>query len=123
MGISFHGHQLVRLQSVAVVAGSLIYSAAAEIPCGYEVTAVILGPWCNDNLGFAPTRGKGLNEAGDVIGFYTRCSIGPDEAFVWRPGLGLFTLNRPAGFDRARAAAVDAPAPFPSRLNTRVGAS
>ena len=72
-------------------------AATAQIPCAYEVTAVIQGPWC-PIFGFPPTTGRGITEDGAVVGHYTSCLIGPGEAFYWSESTGFVTLERPAGY-------------------------
>jgi len=37
----------------------------------------------------------GINEAGDVAGYYSSCDLGPERAFVWTADAGLVTLNIP----------------------------
>ncbi|MCI0348158.1 MAG: hypothetical protein L0Z53_01925, partial [Acidobacteriales bacterium] len=47
--------------------------ALAQIPCGYEVTAVIQGPECGI-FGFPPIAATGLSPNGRwVVGFYYSC--------------------------------------------------
>ena len=75
----------------------------AQDPCGYEVAAIIKGPWCGDLLGFPPTTPTARDDSGAVAGFYSHCLFGPDEAFVWTSDGGLVTLDRPTGFTDALA--------------------
>lgn len=72
--------------------------SVAQMPCQYEITA-IAAPSCRGLS--SPTRGTGINEAGQIVGYYTTCAIGADEAFRWDPRTGLVTLPRPAGVDMA----------------------
>ncbi|MCH7720635.1 MAG: hypothetical protein IH988_06545 [Planctomycetes bacterium] len=82
-------------------------AATAQIPCGYEVTAVIQGPWCGEIFGYPPTRGRAVTEDGAVVGYYTSCDIGPGEAFYWSESTGFVTLDRPAGYTSATARDID----------------
>ncbi|MCH7720634.1 MAG: hypothetical protein IH988_06540 [Planctomycetes bacterium] len=82
-------------------------AATAQIPCGYEVTAVIQGPWCGEIFGYPPTRGRGVTEDGAVVGYYTSCDIGPGEAFYWSESTGFVTLSRPPGYTSATARDID----------------
>ena len=61
--------------------------------CRYEVT-VITGPSCPP-LGIPPTRGKAINERGDVAGFYSVCGLGADQAYLWTQEQGLVLLSIP----------------------------
>ena len=81
-------------------------AAHAQIPCGYEVTAVIQGPWC-PIFGFPPTTGRAVTEDGAVVGHYTSCLIGPSEAFYWSESTGFVTLDRPPGYVSAAAWDID----------------
>lgn len=96
----------------SLVTGSLAVlppatAATAQIPCGYEVTAVIQGPWCGEIFGYPPTRGRAVTEDGAVVGFYTSCDIGPGEAFYWSESTGFVTLDRPPGYTSATARDID----------------
>ncbi|MCH8165106.1 MAG: hypothetical protein IH889_05815 [Planctomycetes bacterium] len=86
----------------------LLVTAAghAQIPCAYEVTAVIQGPWC-PIFGFPPTFGRGITEDGAVVGSYNSCVIGPSEAFYWSESTGFVTLDRPPDSVGAAAADID----------------
>jgi probable HAF family extracellular repeat protein len=81
---------------VALGAGS-----GAWAQCQYDLASVH-GPDC-DPLPTSPTRGSGINEAGQVVGYYTVCAIGTGEAFLWDGGPDLITLERPAGVGGAGA--------------------
>ncbi len=98
-----------RLGSVIPITLAILLVTAAvhaQIPCAYEVTAVIQGPWC-PIFGFPPTYGRGITEDGAVVGHYTSCLIGPSEAFYWSESTGFVTLSRPPGFSSAAALGVD----------------
>ena len=89
----------------ALVLGVTVATAAmcardAAAQCHYGVT-LIQGPWC-EPFEYPPTHGKGINEAGDVVGYYTSCDIGPEKAFVWTADSGFVTLNIP-GANQAKA--------------------
>ena len=75
------------------VATAAMCACDAEAQCHYGVT-LIQGPWC-EPFEYPPTHGKGINEAGDVVGYYTSCDIGPEKAFVWTADSGFVTLNIP----------------------------
>ncbi len=88
---SYHVPVLVLGVTVATAA---VCTRDAEAQCQYEVT-VAQGPWCGDIFQYPPTYGKGINEAGDVAGYYSSCDLGPERAFVWTAEAGLVTLNIP----------------------------
>ena len=76
-------------------------SAHAQIPCEYEVTAIIQAPECPP-FGFPPTIGMGISEPIDgglpyVVGHVQSCVIGPDVAFLWTPGQGIQLIPTPPG--------------------------
>ena len=82
--------------------GLLLASSAAQGQCQYEVT-VIQAPAC-PIFGFQPTRGRGTNALGHVVGFHCRCLLETlDIAFFWTPESGLVDLAIPFGFSDARA--------------------
>ena len=67
----------------------------AQIPCSYEVQIIASPLDCG--LGPVNTYGLGLNERGDVVGYY-RCPLWDHtEAFLWTAEDGFVTLDRPAG--------------------------
>jgi probable HAF family extracellular repeat protein len=80
------------LAYLVVVAGPLA-DRSAPGQCAYDV-AIISGPECPP-FGEPPTRGVGVNEDGVVVGFYSVCTIGPDQAYVWTAESGLVTLDIP----------------------------
>ena len=84
-----------------------VVPAVGQDPCGYEVAEIIKGPWCGELLGYSPLTSYALDDSGAVAGYYINCLIGPDEAFTWTSDGGLDTLERPAGFSRARARDVE----------------
>ena len=86
---------LAALAAVAV-------SPAVRGQCQYEITAVIQGPECGI-FGFPPIVGTALSDSGEVVGWYTACTIGTDEAFYWSAETGFVTLDRPPGVYAAKA--------------------
>lgn len=70
----------------------LVQAAGAQ--CTYSVT-LIAGPECPP-YGTPPTFGTGLNEAGEVCGTYTACTLGPNTPFVWSAETGLVVLQIPS---------------------------
>ena len=103
---------LIGPKCAATVTILIAASSQAAIPCGYEVSAVIQGPFCGI-LGYPPTRALGISEDGGVVGFYSACTAGPKEAYVWTPQLdqplpacqaarrvGPISPNRPGGVQR-----------------------
>ena len=67
----------------------------AQMPCQYEVTAIIQPPECPP-FGIPPTIGRGISEPIDgglpnVVGYYLSCAIGPNTAFVWIGNENRFT--------------------------------
>ncbi len=89
--------------ATGLLAGSI--GAYAQIACGYEVQ-IIQAPFC-EPFGFPPTRGKGISETGEIVGFYSACVIGPGRAFRWTEETGLVTLEIPDGFTASGAEDID----------------
>jgi len=93
-----------------IVAGSLGFpltaSAGAQIPCAYEVSAIIQGPYCGI-YGYPPTIPSDIGESGEVVGYYYVCAIGPNVPFLWTEASGLVTLDLPAGFNEGDAWDID----------------
>ena len=87
---------------VAALAAAAV-SPAVLAQCNYEITATIQGPECGI-FGFPPTFGTALSDNGEVVGWYTACTIGTDEAFYWSEKTGFVTLDRPPGVYAAYAA-------------------
>ena len=81
-----------------------VTATGAQAQCQYDVT-IIQAPVCPAPLEEPPvTIAIGLNELGQVVGYHRQCDeLTFDEAFVWTPETGLLTLDRPTGFDGARA--------------------
>ena len=81
-----------------------VTATSAHAQCQYDVT-VIQAPVCPPPLAEPPaTFATGLNELGQVVGYHRQCDeLTDEEAFVWSPGTGLVTLERPAGVTRAEA--------------------
>ena len=77
-------------------------SPAVLAQCQYTITATIQGPECGI-FGFPPTFGTALSDNGEVVGWYTACTIGTDEAFYWSEETGFVTLDRPPGVFAAMA--------------------
>ena len=75
---------------------------SAQIPCGYEITAIIQGPFCGA-FGFPPTVPVSITEGGDVVGRYNVCTVGPSLPFLWSKDAGFTTLSVPQGFSSGRA--------------------
>lgn len=73
---------------------------SACAPCSYSLSSAA-GPHCGPAE--SPTLGRGINEAGLVVGAYGLCLLGPSEAFVWDGRQELVTLGRPLGVDEAGA--------------------
>ena len=80
----------------------------AQIPCAYEVTAIIQAPECPP-FGFPPTIGTAISEPihgglPNVVGYYQSCTIGPDTAFLWiGKEANFITLPMPPGTISSRA--------------------
>ena len=98
----------VAARGAAPIAGLVAALAAAAVSpavrgqCNYEITAIIQGPECGI-FGFPPTFGTALSDNGEVVGWYTACTIGTDEAFYWSEATGFVTLDRPPGVYAAMA--------------------
>lgn len=105
-----------RLGSVVPITfATLLVTAAvgAQIPCGYDVT-IIQAPE-TPPFGFPPTLGFGINESGDVCGYWS--VLGPDEhAFVWTAETGLITLDPPPGVSSAIASDIEDGGPVVGRM-------
>lgn len=74
---------------------------AAPGQCEYEVTLITV-PECPP-FGVPPAQPQSVNNAGDVVGYYPACSIGPDQPFLWTVQTDLITIALPAGFSYGRA--------------------
>ena len=85
----------------AVVVAVTTPSAHAQIPCSYDVQIIASPLDCG--LGTVNTFGLGLNEHGDVVGYYFCPLWDHDEAFVWTAEEGFVTLERPQGVSSAIA--------------------
>ena len=97
--------RLTRLTLCAVAAAGLATRAGAQ--CQYELTVIQAGPANCDPFPPSPTHGSGINESTQVVGSYTVCAIGSDEAFLWDGGPEVITLERPPGVGRAWAADIN----------------
>ncbi len=82
-------------------------SAHGQIPEEYEITAVIVGPFCNDIFPFPPTKGQGITADGVVAGYYDACVIGPEIPFIWTQDDGLVDIPMPGEFQHGRAFGID----------------
>ena len=91
-------HTRLTLCALAVVS----LPPCAHAQCQYQLTA-FQGPSCDFTE--SPTRGTGINEAGQVVGYYTLCALGPEETFLW-DGV-LVTLQRPPGITDADASDIN----------------
>jgi uncharacterized membrane protein len=69
--------------------------------CLYQPT-VINGPAC-PFVGQAALIPTGMNNHGEVVGFWEHCDTPATEAFFWSESTGLITLPRPDGVGGARA--------------------
>jgi probable HAF family extracellular repeat protein len=78
----------------------------AQIPCGYEVTAAIQGPFCSP-FGYPPTIPTAIGANGLVVGYYYLCVVGPSRPFRWTPGAGFVPLALPLGFNEGAAWGID----------------
>lgn len=78
---------------------------AAQIPCGYEVTAIIQAPECPP-FGYPPILPSELNELGWVVGHVISCVIDPDVAFLWTPEGGLEAIPMPPQTSQSHALAI-----------------
>ena len=89
---------MVGLGAGIVAASNVV---CAQIPCEYEVQIIASPLDCG--LGTVNTFGLGLNEHGDVVGYY-RCPLwNHTEAFLWTAEEGFVTLQRPQGVSSAIA--------------------
>jgi len=75
------GARRAALMLGAVVA-AVSSAAGAACPPRYEVTAIIEGPDCGEPWGTAHIAPWGMNDRGDVVGWFC-CTVGYDHAFVW----------------------------------------
>lgn len=84
------------------VAAAVLHGSApgACPPCVYQLDTV--AATACDPVD-SPTLGRGINEAGIVVGAYTVCGFGTGEAFSWDGESPLHTLPRPAGIGGAGA--------------------
>ncbi len=100
---------VARLAALAIIAALLLATRPtfAQIPEEYEITAVIVGPFCNDTFHFAPTTGHGINADGVVTGYHKPCALGPDTPFIWTEQGGVVNIPMPTGFQSGRAFGID----------------
>ena len=85
----------------------MLSAQAVAQPCGgYEVTAIIQTP-VDCGFGFDTTTAVGLNDDGDVVGYYWCSGWEHKEAFVWTAKEGFVTLERPQGIESARAVGIN----------------
>ncbi|MEE8153454.1 MAG: DUF3466 family protein [Phycisphaerales bacterium] len=83
-----------------VLAGTNV--VCAQIPCSYDVQIIASSNGCG-GFGTVNTVGLGLNEHGDVVGYY-KCPLwNHSEAFLWTADGGFVTLQRPQGVSSAIA--------------------
>ncbi|MFB3105111.1 MAG: DUF3466 family protein, partial [Pseudomonadales bacterium] len=94
-----------RIWAIAGVAAGFVASCnvvTAQIPCSYEVQIIASSNGCG-GFGTVNTFGLGLNEHGDVVGYY-KCPLwNHSEAFLWTADGGFVTLQRPQGVSSAIA--------------------
>ncbi len=101
-------HNCMSLSVAAIVGGLAVPTASAQMPCGYEVTAIVQAPKCPPH-GYPATLGLGISEPIDgglpnVVGFYLNCAVGPNTAFVWIGNENKFTtLDFPFGTSQSQA--------------------
>jgi probable HAF family extracellular repeat protein len=105
MGFSFSRDRLIAI--FAAVIGIATAIARGEVPCRYEVSAVIQGPWCGSFFEYPPTFATNIGKDGRVVGHYWSCDVGPSEAFLWTSNQGFLTLPRPSGYSEAIAEDID----------------
>lgn len=94
------------LLAAALAVGSIARHASAQIPCGYEVAAVIKGPFCSP-FGYPTTIPSDIGEDGTVVGSYAECTIGPPVPFRWSPSEGFESLAVPFGYSAGGAQGID----------------
>ena len=95
--MSIKNHRRRMLVMAGLGAGMLAGTnvVCAQIPCSYDVQIIASPLDCG--LGTVITYGLGLNEHGDVVGYY-RCPLwNHTEAFLWTAKQGFITLQRPQG--------------------------
>ncbi len=94
-----------RIWAIAGLAAGLVASCnvvSAQIPCSYEVQIIASSNGCG-GFGTVNTFGLGVNEHGDVVGYY-KCPLwNHSEAFLWTADGGFVTLQRPQGVSSAIA--------------------
>jgi probable HAF family extracellular repeat protein len=90
----------------AALAAAPLPAARAQIPCGYEVTAVIQAPYCAP-YGYPVTIPTAIGASGQVVGYYYSCVVGPSRPFRWTPGAGFVPLALPAGTTEGVAWGID----------------
>lgn len=96
------------LVGAAICLPGLTNIVCAQMPCRYEVTAIIHPPECPP-FGIPGTVGLGISEPIDgglpnVVGYYLNCAIGPNTAFVWIGNEDRFeTLDFQIGTSQSQA--------------------
>ncbi len=92
------------LALTALIAAHLA-APAANAQCQYEVTGIITPDDADSCWPFPPsnTFPQGMNENGEVVGWYVPCAIGNERAFFWSQETGFVTLPQPPGAVQAYA--------------------
>jgi probable HAF family extracellular repeat protein len=98
--------QAARLTVAGGLGFLLTAPAGAQIPCAYEVSAIIQGPYCPP-FGYPPTIPRGISEESAVVGSYSVCTVGPSVPFLWTEASGLVILVVPSGYSAGGARAID----------------
>jgi probable HAF family extracellular repeat protein len=88
------GRNSIAVTLLGLLAATAVGSGHGYAQCGYDVT-IIQGPE-DDYWGFPLTIATGLNDLGDVVGYYYYPNS-YDRAFLWTPDPGLTTLEMPSG--------------------------
>lgn len=81
--------------------GGVAPPAAVHGQCRYSVE-IIQAPGCT-NGEEAPTIGIGLDDEGNVVGYYIPCPDGEDQAFIRRPSGEFITITDAPGVTEGRA--------------------
>ncbi len=89
-------HRIVVMAALAAGFVASCNVVCAQVPCSYDIQIIASSNDCG-GLGTVNTFGLGLNEHGDVVGYYFCPLWDHYEAFVWTAESGFVTLQRPQG--------------------------
>ncbi len=90
---------------LAIILLPLLNEKTANAQCQYEITGIISPDDEDACWPFPPsnTYARGMNNNGEVVGYYVPCAVGNEKAFYWSEKVGFVTLPQPPGAVQAYA--------------------